>query len=279
MRFALRENRALFFRVKLILYLFLPIIFNGCLELYTVITINPDGTGMITEKILYSPETVNMITSFAQEDEKRSGTSSLYSEDELKSKESLYGEKVVFAGVKEVKKDSLTGYEAIYKFQDISKVKMILNPDKSLPSEGEGEGSTDEEQVLTFAFKRNKSSVLEIDMGNQQFNSKEKLNEISGGENADTLGENLMRALTPFMSFKMDYRIRINGAIEQSDAKNLQQNEIPVLHIDLAKFLGNFQNIKVLNEKISKSASPEEIFEGIEGIKINFQQKIKVQFH
>ena len=83
---------------------------TGCIEIKTVVNINPDGTGTIEETMLMSSDVVKMFSGFAGSfsDDSTAAVEefSLFKEDELKDKASDFGSDVAYVSGKELKQDS-----------------------------------------------------------------------------------------------------------------------------------------------------------------------------
>jgi len=83
----------------IIFILFLTIMFAGCIEIKTLITINNDGSGTVEETVMLSKEIIEMITELQNSFE--SDTSALepfrfYNEEELRNNAKQFGDEVSY---------------------------------------------------------------------------------------------------------------------------------------------------------------------------------------
>ena len=93
----------------LIIGFVLTAVLSGCLQVNTKVNLNRDGSGTIEETVVMKNEMINMMKQFTMSfDSTKSEEFNMFNEEELKSKESNFGE-----GVKYVSWEKFTfeGYE------------------------------------------------------------------------------------------------------------------------------------------------------------------------
>src|SRR3990172_4792998 len=130
-----------FFAHRSIGLVLILILFTGCINTETVVRLNPDGSGRIIEKTLFSPEFVQQMTQmfkgmaeqFGQNssDDKAAKEPDLFSEETARKRVTNFGEGVTFVSSHKIKNADWEGLEAIFEFKDIRKVHLSENPQQS----------------------------------------------------------------------------------------------------------------------------------------------------
>ncbi|MDX1440824.1 MAG: hypothetical protein R3284_13075, partial [Rubricoccaceae bacterium] len=116
---------------------------SGCFRTHTNLLLNPDGSGTISETILFSNAMLGLMEQFGDSTE----TLSLYTEERLLERADSLGEGVEFAGVEEVTVEGHRGFVATYSFDDINTVRLNDDLDQlnfGEDDEEEGNGEMDE---------------------------------------------------------------------------------------------------------------------------------------
>jgi hypothetical protein len=167
---------------QLLALVILSVLLAGCLQVETNIQVNKDGSGTINEKVLFSKTFVNMIKEFAQSFDDSTSTDSekfsIFKEEEIKADAKDYGEEVKYVSHKLISDEKWEGYQAIYSFDDISKVKITPDPDSKVAIGDEGSEIPPEEDYYFFKFVKGDTPELIIDRPEIQLSSE------TGEENA-----------------------------------------------------------------------------------------------
>ena len=102
---------------------------TGCLEESTVVKISKDGSGLIhTRKYENTQAGKGLLGGLGGGEDQGEEKIDAPTEEELKAKAKAMGEGVTFKSLRKGKnKSGWTGYEAIYAFEDINKVRLDLN--------------------------------------------------------------------------------------------------------------------------------------------------------
>ena len=103
---------------KLCGLLFFVVSLSGCFDVSTIITVRPDGTGTVAERMLMSNASLGQMVELVEKDQKkRSGD--MPDKSELKKRAHEMGEGVRFLSIHPVATKSHKGYEALYAFNNI----------------------------------------------------------------------------------------------------------------------------------------------------------------
>lgn len=267
-------------KMKLLAVVFVTILtFTGCLKVNTTVSLNPDGTGEIEETVMIKSEILDMIRQFAGafDETKNSEEFSFYKEEEQKNKASSYGEGITFKGGMELKETDWEGYKVVYSFTDINKLKINPSPDDKI-SLGEEIEKTEEttDEFLTFKFNKGNPSDLRIIFPKPDFDDSEPAETIEPDSvNADMT--EMFRNM--FDGMKISVNLRVKGKIQETNASFVSDNTITMMEIDFTNLLKNDEIVKTLESQKPKSLEDfRELTKDIEGIKIDFNDEIKVKF-
>ncbi|HEY4613212.1 MAG TPA: hypothetical protein VII11_09535, partial [Bacteroidota bacterium] len=128
-------------KLKITTILLLSIfVLAGCLEVQTTVSVKPDGSGTVRERVLVKSDMLIMMMKMAKsmkEDGDENGKkkkSGLFDEQELREKAETMGEGVTYKSGKILSSDDGEGYEATYAFKDINTLHVSETPDIEPPS-------------------------------------------------------------------------------------------------------------------------------------------------
>ncbi len=173
-----------------ILMIITSLLLSSCFEVAVEITLDKDGSGILKQRVLFSEMMIAQMTDIAQsfgDGEEKSGAESLYDEEKLKKEAASFGEGVEFLSGSEITENGKTGYEALYLFSDIRKLKINSDPSSAI-EDGSAQGTDKaEDEYFNFDFIQNNDlSKLTVVMNNTDSEDPEA--DISN-EEADMPGE------------------------------------------------------------------------------------------
>lgn len=259
---------------------FLLAALTGCLKVNTTINLNPDGTGTIEETVMMKGTIISMIKEFTEsfEDENVEAEEfKLYKEEEQRAKASDFGEGVEFVSGAEIIEPDFEGYKVIYSFKDINKLKLDPSPDNKVNLGDEQEESSETvREYLTFNFKKGTPSELNIIFPKTDFVDEETVED----ESADSLETGMDEMFNMmFDGMRISMNLNLNGKVSETNATFIEDNKITMVDIDFAELMKNKDVMS--NFEKNKPQSLEEFREltkDIDGIKIEFNEEVKVKF-
>lgn len=273
---------------KLILLLnvtFLSLLLAGCLQVDTTINVKKDGSGTINEKVLMSKTFVNMMKEFAMAFNDSTTAAdedfSLFKNDEIISDAKEYGADVKYVSHNFISNDEWEGYEAIYSFEDISKIKVQPDPDSKVAmSEDETETETaDNDEYYFFKFKKGDVSELIIDRPPIEFDSDSSSQESSGDDvesNEDELGDEAMKMME---GMKINIAINVEGKITNSNATYVEGSTITLFHMNLGEMMNNKEAFKEFKNNEPKNIEEmKQFMEKFPGMKIEIEKPVSIKF-
>src|SRR5690606_4875122 len=99
----------------------------GCIQIETKVNLNKDGSGTVEETVLMGNEMVQMLNEFItgfSSDTTKPEEFKIYNEEDLKERETEFGEGVTLLSSSEYTTETQQGYKVVYSFSDISKLKI-----------------------------------------------------------------------------------------------------------------------------------------------------------
>lgn len=263
--------------------IFLSVLLAGCLQVDTTINLKKDGSGTINEKVLMSKTFINMMKEFAMAFQD-SATSeeeefSLFKDEDIISDAKEYGNDVKYLSHSFISNDEWEGYEAIYSFDDIAKIKIQPDPDSKVAMSEDETESEDGGEYYFFKFKEGDVSELIIDRPEIDFN-KDSLEEESSEEvteqSDDELGD---EALKMMEGMKINIAVKIDGEISSSNATYVDGSTVTLFQMNLSEMMKDKEAFKEFKNQEPKNIEEmKQFIEKFPGMKIEIQKPVSVKF-
>ncbi len=263
--------------LKILFLVLLPVIlFSGCLKVNTKININKDGSGTIEEQVLMSDAVVLMMNEFMSSFQDSTNTPEefkLFKEDELKDKAAEYGTGVKYVSGEEVNIKGWQGYNAVYSFEDLNKIKMETDPNRKVEM-GINE-STEKNEYFNFKFIPGDVSELIIDRPELETGGEEETYKESESDE-EGLDDNLIKMMD---GMSVTISLVINGDIVETNATFVDGSKVTLLDIDFGKLLKNKNSLELLEKNPPKNLDEmKEIIKNVPGIKLELQKPVSIKF-
>lgn len=264
--------------------IFLSVLLAGCLQVDTTINLKKDGSGTINEKVLMSKTFVNMMKEFAMAFQDSATAAeeefSLFKDEDIISDATEYGDDVKYLSHSFISNDEWEGYEAIYSFDDISKIRIQPDPDSKVAMSEDEAGSEDEGEYYFFKFKKGDVSELIIDRPEIEFNKDSENGESSSEEvteqNEDELGEEALKMMD---GMKINIAVKIDGEISSSNATYVDGSTITLFQMSLGEMMKDKEAFKEFQNKEPKNIEEmKQFIEKFPGMKIEIQKPVSVKF-
>ena len=267
---------------QLIAFIILSVLLAGCLQVKTNIQVNKDGSGTINEKVLFSKTFVNMIREFAQSFDDSAATDSeelsIFKEDEIKADAKDYGENVKYVSHELISNEKWEGYQAIYSFDDISKVKITPDPDSKVAIGDEGSEIPPEEDYYFFQFIKGDTPELIIDRPEIELTSEtEEENTTEEAEqNDDETGEEFLKMME---GMSISVGVEVEGKIINTNANYAEGSKVTLFEMDLGEMMKNKEAFKEFKNKEPKNIDEmKEYLEKFPGMKIEVEKPVSIKF-
>jgi hypothetical protein len=261
------------------LLILLPVLLAGCLQVETNVVVKKDGSGTITEKVLMSKTFVSMMREFAQSFQDSTSTEefNLFSEDEIKGNAKSYGENIKYVSHKFINDENWEGYNAVFSFDDVAKIKLSPDPDNKVEI-GMAEESPEEEDYYFFSFVKGDTPELIIDRPEIELNP-ESENEIETGEEDQNVEDGGDEYLQLMEGMKINISVEVEGKIVNTNASYVEDSKITLMHMDLGEMMKNKDEFKKFKNKEPKNIDEmKEFLEKFPGMKLEIQKPVTIKF-
>jgi hypothetical protein len=257
----------------------------GCFQVSTVVRVNPDGSGTVSETMLLSKKMIarmsEMMQGFAGESEAKPEPFDLFDPAKLKSQAAGMGEGVTYLSGDKTETAEYSGYTATYAFKDINTLRLNQQGSESAGMAG---GRKAPSMPLLFHFSKGSPATLTIEQPKEKNPVKAA---EAPAENAEAPkaargvipDEEAKQLAEMFMGMKMTLAVEVNGAIVETNATHRNGNRITIIDFDLAKFgssLPEPEKLKLLKD--SSAADARELMKNFPGMKMDLNPTLKVVF-
>jgi hypothetical protein len=282
----------------------------GCLQVDTVIKVKPDGSGTIEESVMVSKEMVQMMSGMveqmmqgmaegmeeagkeasaepsAKEPEQKPAMESfsLFDEAKLKREAGDMGEGVTYVSGKAVSTSDFEGYEAVYAFADINKLKMNQNPSDNVPSDPSQGGSDEKEEYVTFRFAKGKPATLRVKLPEDEPGEKDeavKPDEMGqpSAEEQQQAAMALQQMKSMFKGMKIAMAIEVEGAIVDTNATHVDGSRVTIMELDFGKLLEMPEKLMQFSQLQPDSVEDAKAFlKDIPGFKVDMNKQLTIKF-
>lgn len=243
------------------------LLLSGCFRVYRTIHVEKDGSGKLIQKVLIQEGLM----------EGMGGGSSNHDPEKLKRDAVKLGEGVKYVSSREISEDEMSGYEAIYSFADITKLKLDEDPAAGLMDMGFGNSN---KEYITFLFQKGKTAELQVIKPHNEEIEEEYLPEESDDqiseEDVDQAWE-MTREI--YAKMKFSTRIIIDGKISETDAEHVQKNEIILEELDFGKMMNDEKVLKMMrSSENAQDLDVKSFGNDVPGRKVESKDKITIKF-
>jgi hypothetical protein len=253
----------------------------GCLEVSTVVSVKPDGTGTVAERLLMSKASFGQMSSLAEGD-KKGQQGQIPDKAALEKKSLEMGEGVHFISVRPVATKSHEGYEALYSFRDINLLQVNSSPDSGVSADSASgeQAPKKKKKFVHFLFKQGTPSRLVIVMDQEKEAGPSSTVAAKPQQNPEQLkmATSIMKQF--FKGMRVFMAVDINGSILSTNATHRKEKRITLMDVDFDKLLAKpkqFASFAALGSDPS-SKEMQKIMKKIPGIKLETQKEVEVSF-
>jgi hypothetical protein len=258
----------------------LPLLFSACLQVDTTINVNKDGSGTINEKVLISKTFVSMVKEFARAFQDSASTDEFvfFKEEEIIADAKDYGEDVKYVSHRSISDDQWEGFQAVYSFTDITKVKVQPDPDSKVGMGDDETPTTANKDFYFFKFKKGNIAELIIDRPGLEFtpDAAEDSESETSEQNDEEMGEEFVKMME---GMKINIAVQVDGKITSTNASYVEGSKITLMQMDFGEMMKNKESFKEFKNKEPKNIEEmKEFLEKFPGMKIEVEKPISVKF-
>lgn len=261
---------------------FLLFVLTGCFQSKTLIKITPKGDGTIEETFLMKTEMIKSIQGMMQTDKNKANKEvALWTKKQFIDKALTMGNGVSVISFNLVKNTDAEGYNVIYKFTDINKLRINQNASENMPSSSNQKNDQNKPEYITFHFIKGNPSELLIfsPIKENAKNTQQNTNNVQSNNTGQTDKNALEMLKMMFKDLFVSIKVEIQGKIVQTDATYVTDSTITLMEMDYNKLLENPEKFKELSQQNPQTLEEtKKIMADIPGIKVNLNQKTKVSF-
>jgi len=268
-------------KMKLCLPVLAAAILTSCIDSQTTITVKPDGSGTIEERVIMGTAVTSMMKQMSGAfggDTTQTPENMFYKVEELKSAVSQYGEGVTYKSSQPIRTTKGEGWKVVYTFEDINAVRINQNPGDKVPSAG-GEPAKNAQEEVLFEFKKRGNAILKINRPDKDIEkSLKKTKNAKTSEPGDTISdENMEMVKKMFEGLRIAVFLKIDGTIITTNAQHRNGNVITYMDMDYSKLVGNKEALKTLSTLQSVEAAKVAL-KNIPGITVDTNDELMVTF-
>ena len=259
----------------------------GCFQATTLVTVNPDGSGTVEERVMLGRkllEQINgMMQGFTPQGGKKPKPLELFDPEKLRAQARTMGEGVVYRSGKAVATDEFEGFTATFAFSDINKLKLSQKntelPGSPVPGENE------QTQPVTFHFTRGPKSTLNI------VQRREKTPPVPAPHDAEAApsplsdasgqisDEDAAKLTEMFKGMRISMALEVNGTILETNATYRDGRRLTILDFDMAKFVGSVRQLDTLRQLNPNSLEDaRRLLKEIPGVEVDMNENLTVVF-
>lgn len=259
-----------------LLSLFAACSLTSCFQSETVVTLNKDGSGTLTEEIGFGAKAIEMLAQLAQfgGDAAKDPLADMVSEEKAKARAATLGEGVTFEKVEAVSKNGGKGAKATYRFADINKLK--ISPDdaakNSMPQmPGQPQPETKKGEPITFKYAGDKLTISIPQPKNEDVPAGEAppVQEIGAEE------EKAMKEM--FADMRVSVKVVIEPGIAAGTATHVDDKTVTLVDMDFGKMMekpGTLQKMAAMGRGNPEGAMEE--MKKLDGVKVETKKEVEI---
>jgi len=256
----------------------------GCLEVSQEIHINKDGGGRIIERVMMAKAALKQLNAFFssfpsdnKSKAKKTEKIDMYDKKKLIADAKNYGPDVEYVSSKKVSSKTQDGYEVVYAFKDINKLRINQNPGDKGPKTSDSKSEKKEENV-TFNFEKGSPSVLTVNFPPMEKAKKEKKEKAAKKDKESTQKEvDQMREM--LKDFYIGISVQLEGEIVETNATYRDGNKITLLEMDFNKLLSDEKQFESFAKKEPDTIEETKVMlKNLPGFKIELNRKVEIKF-
>lgn len=236
---------------------------SSCFEYKGVVSVNKDGTATLEETSLVSAQTKAMLGSIGGDGGGDPAAASLKGmladKTKAEARAKTLGEGVTLKSHEEITMpDGRAGVKIVYAIPDITKLKYSL------------EGAQNQGEPMTFALSGNTLTIINPDKKKEKSQQPDVPKEAKKAQ---------LAMIKPMMAgLHVDIEVKVPGGIASSDATHATADTITMMEVDFDKVAKNDDNlVDLLDSSNMTTAEAAAKFKGVDGIKVEAKENIKVQ--
>lgn len=262
---------------------------TGCMNIDSTLTIRPDGSGEIHERVIIGPEFVGMIESMQAMDTTQSMDEELFSEEDIREREAYPGSEL--SSVTMIDDARGKGYESVYTFSDIRQVTFepqagdIVASQMSDQMGDQAEGDPEEEmegmmQNLDMQFSPGSPATLTVRFPRDEDDTEEdELDDAEAASDTSEVGPQEMRMLQMmFRDARFRMAIEVDGTIVETSASHTDGQTVTLFDLNFGEMVQDTTALRRFMEFGDADGSDPEDIANLPGVTVETKEEITISF-
>jgi hypothetical protein len=272
---------------RLLLVLPFTLCLTGCLSSYTLVKVNPNGTGTLEQTTMINPMMLGMMAGMAQGLGGENATKSkpptvadMFKEEELRAAATKMGTGVRYVSSQPAKAEGREGVTAIYAFDDVTK--LTVNQNASSPSVGGASIKASSESPIIFKLDSGLTGakVLSITMPEGKPGDQKPAKAQDPAEKKDMPPEALAMMKSMFQGAKIGIDVEVAGHLIKSNSPYVNGSRITLMEVDLGALMEDPATLQKL-QGLGPGAGFEQARQAlgdVKGIKLPAERTTTIEF-
>jgi hypothetical protein len=249
---------------------------SGCVQIFTLIKVNPDGSGTVEQTMIPGTTLVGMMQMMGD-------STSFFDEDNIRAQAEKMGKGVRYVSSTPVSKDGNEGIKAIFSFSDINALRVSSDSGMDLmSSESLTIGSDDakeEKDMISFEFRKGSPSTLIVHVPAMGGMNDSPAADMPPTEDSlqTEMALSMMKPMLEGMTFSV--ALDVQGDIQKSDATHQEGNMITLVHFEIDQLLNDDALFRKFMDSPDKPS--DEVMSALAeeaGFKFELKDRINVTF-
>ena len=260
-------------RLLLLSVLIISLSISGCIDSTTKVTVNGDGSGIITETMGMSKEVIKQMQQMMPTEEGQVlSEDDFFKREDFVEKASEYGQDVKLIDFKTSSNDKSVYAQAVFEFNNVAKIRIKQGDTSGMG----GQDSPEDEKFITFNFDMSADNpILKIMIPQDDIAEPDTAAAKPPVATPSAADEAMMKQMFAGMHFAG--LIEVNGKITSTNAQHVDGSTVTLFDVEFDKILDRPEILAQL-QGTQGPLDVQEIFKGVEGIKLDSNNEIDITF-
>ena len=259
----------------------------GCFTSDSVIVVQSDGSGTVTNAILLKSATMELLKNFQpsteagkEKSEGAAPSKELFTEAKMREATAHMGEGVTFQSMQPLKKDGWEGVKVTYAFKDISKLKYNMRSESTVAT------TESSPELLTFRFAPAAAAapakltiVMPLD---KALKERSKTGGLMPKMDDSAMNKAMLEQFkSMFEGLKASVAVEVGGPIVKTNADYVSGSKVTLLAIDFNQMIASgadFEMFGAISDGTMPLAEAREKLKATKGLSMQLQPEVSVEF-
>lgn len=254
------------------------------MNISTTLSVRPDGSGTVTERLTVSPQLATMMQSMMQMDDSTS-SEGLFTEEEIRKDASSLGMRL--ESVRMISGAEGEGYEAVYGFDNLNDVRFDPSPDDVLPDEASQQTEENPFDLLSavdVSYTPGSPATLTIKMPREEGTVDEDASQdapSTDSRNDDPSSQELKMMRGMMKNAGVRLVVTVDGEIVETNATHRSGSTVSLIDMNLDQLAQDttaFNRMMALEQPSVTPQAAIDRLNALPGISIEPQETVTIRF-